>query len=442
MTPSLRLAALLVAGLASCTRAPNPSAPATEGHAEAAPTNRVAIPPAVRKNLGITFASVESRAVARTMRVPGRFELLPTARREYRAPVGGRVELLVRQYDRVEAGTPLYRVDSPEWRRLLEEIAATRARVESMVPLRDAHRVHETSTAEKVEIWRARVAQLENLRDAGGGIAAQLAEAKATLNSTQADLADLLEKDAELEAQDRVLNADLRALEARRDLLLESTGAAGAASANSIEVRAVSPGVVESIDATTGGLVGDSGLVLSVVQPEAIRLRARGLQSDLGVLRDGLPVRIVPPQGGSVDLQDTMEGGLRLSPLADPDGRTIDLLVEPTALSAWARPGVTAHLEVTLDGGDEELAIPARAVVRDGTVPVIFRRDPSNPDEAIRMEADLGVSDGRWVAVLSGVKAGDEVVLDGTYQLMLATSGAASQGGHFHPDGTFHEGSH
>jgi hypothetical protein len=56
------------------------------------------------------------------------------------------------------------------------------------------------------------------------------------------------------------------------------------------------------------------------------------------------------------------------------------------------------------------------------------------------MEADLGLSDGRWVEIKSGVKEGDEIVLGGNYQLMLATSGNVAKGGHFHSDGTFHEG--
>ena len=52
----------------------------------------------------------------------------------------------------------------------------------------------------------------------------------------------------------------------------------------------------------------------------------------------------------------------------------------------------------------------------------------------------MGVDDGRWVVIHSGVGLGDEVVLDGAYELKLATarSGTAQQGGHFHADGTFH----
>jgi multidrug efflux pump subunit AcrA (membrane-fusion protein) len=120
----------------------------------------------------------------------------------------------------------------------------------------------------------------------------------------------------------------------------------------------------------------------------------------------------------------------------------VDLFVTPTALTPWARAGVSAHLEIVLAGAAaEELALPLSAVVRDGAKPVIFRRDPANPDKVIRLDADLGLSDGRWVVIHSVVKEGDEVVLGGNYQLMLATSATAAKGGHFHSDGTFHEGS-
>ncbi|MBA3846451.1 MAG: hypothetical protein H0X45_07390, partial [Planctomycetes bacterium] len=39
---------------------------------------------------------------------------------------------------------------------------------------------------------------------------------------------------------------------------------------------------------------------------------------------------------------------------------------------------------------------------------------------------------------LSGVAEGDQVVVDGIYQLRLSGAGKAQLGGHFHSDGTFH----
>ena len=451
---SIKMSALglgLAVALAACDRKVEKHAEgdghnhgSESGSAAPTPTSRVDIPASVRQNLGITFATVESRNVAQTLRVPGRFELLPTARREYRTPVGGRVDVLVSQFQRVEPGTPLYRVDASAWRDLHEQIAAMQARVDSMGPLREAHRRHEQSLADKVTLWQERLKQLDSLRDAGGGSGAQFTEARATLNATQAELADVMEKDAELQAQQKQVEAELRSLKSRRESLARGSHCesnnAGSEPGTGYNVCAVAAGVVETIGITPGGLAEENGHIVTLVQPDQIRLRARGLQSDLGRLRDGLAASIAPPQGGSLPLQDAMKGVLQIGLSADADERTVDLVVMPSTLASWARSGVSAHLEITLAGGEEELAIPLSAVVRDGASPIIFRRDPANSEKVIRIEADLGLSDGRWIVIKSGVKEGDEIVLGGNYQLMLATSGNVSKGGHVHPDGTFHDG--
>jgi hypothetical protein len=127
---------------------------------------------------------------------------------------------------------------------------------------------------------------------------------------------------------------------------------------------------------------------------------------------------------------------------AHPDNRTITLIARPAELRPWMRPGVSAFLEVVSESsGGKALAIPRSAIVKDGITHVFFRRDPNNPNQAIRVEADMGVDDGRWVVIHSGLMRGDEVVLDGAYELKLATaqSGTIQKGGHFHADGTFHE---
>lgn len=446
---------------------PAPTEPAPGD--EQAMTNRIDVPPAVRQNLGITFIKVERRAVERTLRAPGRFELLPRARREYHAPLDGRVELLVEQYQRVEAGQPLYRLDSPGWRSLQREIAEAQGAVrlasaeqESIGPVLDAHRRHMESLQASVSLWSSRVGQLEEIRSAGGGRAEDWAQAQASLAQASAELAGVQEETAELEARRVQVAAELEAATARLDLLMASAatllgatveelqapggedGAGGVPlwrSVSTLQVEAQAPGVVEQALVTSGAWLDERAPVLQTVQPHLVRFRARALQSDLPRLRDGLPARVVPPAGGLLGPAEAMEGGLELGILADPDERTIDLLVTPQRVAAWARPGVSGFLEVQTDGdGGEELAIPLTAVVRDGLTPVIFRRDPGNPNQVIRLEADLGLDDGRWVQVRSGLMEGDEVVVDGAYQLMLASSGSMQQGGHFHADGTFHEG--
>ena len=439
-----------LATLAGCGKPAGTGGAAAEERAvekSAAPTNRVDIPLAVRRNLGIAFAKVEPRAVASTLRVPGAFEALPDARRELRAVLAGTVEYAVAQFDRVEPGALLCTLDAPAWRELHEEIAATEAKVASMTPLREAHAVHEAALEEKVRLWEARLAQLEEIRAAGGASASQITEARAELIGTRAELADVMEKDAMLEATQREAEAHLRALRERRLAFARASGLAAdfvARPDGRIEIRATHAGVVEGLGAQPGALVDSGEMLLSLVEPTRVRFHARALQSDLARLEDGLPVAILPPAGDRAAGLAPIAARLVLGLSADPVARSVDLYAAPAAEAlasvGWAREGVGGSLEITLEGGRAELAIPLAAVVRDGGRPMIFRRDPANADKVIRMEADLGVSDGRWVVIQSGVKQGDEIVVAGNYQLMLATGGSTPKGGHFHSDGTFHEG--
>ncbi len=470
---SLLLLPLIVALLGCDRRAAD--SPAEGAHAVApAPTNRVDIGPSVRQSLGITFARVERRNVARTLRVPGRFELLPTAKHEYRAAASGTVELLVQQYQIVEPGTPLYRLDSPRWREVQRELvdaeAAVRlaqAGVDSIAPLLAAHESHHTEIQRAVDLWSARVASLEQLRLAGGARGDEIAQANAALATSRSDLAETLEKEAQLLAREAETAAQLDASMARLAFLFEAASMLVGTSVDElrapavgdpsvprwrtikgIEARALAPGVVHAVNVVSGSLIDQHAAVLTTVQPDQVRFRAVGLQSDLPRLTDGQRASVVAAQAAqgaaSHASAPSFAGTLTLAPTADPDRRTLELILTRTAegdVPVWAKAGVSAFLEVVTSGeGREELAVPLRCVARDGIAAIIFRRDPADPNKAVRMEADLGVDDGRWVVIKSGVAEGNEIVLDGVYQLMVATSGSITKGGHFHPDGTFHEG--
>jgi len=460
---TLLIAILTLQGCDSST--PETLAEPTEESSASVPSNRVAIPPAIRANLGITFATVERRKLQDTLRAPGRFEYLPSAKREYRTMLNGKIELLVTQFEHIKEGTPLYRIDSPQWREMQQSIAGyiatvqqLEAKMEMFHPLFLAHEQHEYSIKVTVKIWAERLKKLEAIQEVDSRSLREVIAARAAHAAAQAELADLREKDAQLDASYAETVAALRSAKTTSEIALASAASLldiqipqdnpqWWREISTIEVSATTPGIVESLNVTNGSWADSQTNVLAVVQPDKLRFRASGLQSDLGVLRDGLQVNIVPPTptsaGNAVELQNTMHGTLQLGLTGDANNRTIDLYVTPESLSSWARPGVTAQLEIITDStSTPELAIPLSAVQQDGLNPILFRRAPDNPNEAIRMEADLGLDDGRWVAILSGLADGDEVVLDGGFQLMLATSGSIQKGGHFHSDGTFHEGEH
>ena len=445
----LTLGSVLGAGC----REKNDTATTKSAQAEAAapPSNRIDLPTTVRQNLGITFAKVERRRVAATIRVPGRFELPPSARREYRATLSGWVNLQVNQYDDVKKGDAIYEMDSPDWHKLRKQLHESRAAIEAATAELAVAEATKAETQQAIAILEKRVETL--------------AQAEVRRAELESDLALRRNSIPRLEGEIRVKQAALE--EAKHDFTLELettasllglpakflTEPADAGSSgehpehrmqrwytiSKVGLPVTEAGVVDALHVTNGTWVEANTLVATVVNPSALRFHATGLQSDLGKLRDGLTASVVSPQGGGGAADDALRGKLKVGISGDPEHRTIELMVTPENNAAWARPGVSAMLEVVVDGSaNEELAIPASAVVRDELTHIYFRRDPRNPDKVIRMEADLGVSDGRWVVVNSGVKEGDEVVLEGVYELKLAGGGKATGGGHFHADGTWH----
>jgi hypothetical protein len=424
-TPIL-LSAILA--LAACDRPEPPKATAYE-EAATAPTNRVHIPAAVRGNLGITFAKVERRILQDSLRVPGAFELKPRAKREYHLILPGQIHYEVEQFAPVEPGTTVFRFLSPAWADLQGRIhlAATGSE----------------QAALKLDALQARIAALASADFKNAGLEAEALALRAELAAQQAELS------AALTAASNLLNSWRNPQDPplTNDDLLATIAHNGATAPRYqtitwIDVQAAAPGIVESLAVTDGAFVDAGTHILTTIDPTQLRFRASAMQGDLAKFQGQPAARIVPPQGAHTTLNDSLPAALTLGLEADATQRTLTLIAEPETLQPWARPGVAAFLEISpVATGTMVLAIPRSAVVKDGIIHVFFKRDPRDPNKAIRVEADLGTDDGRWIEIKSDLGPNDEVVLDGAYELKLATSssGTAQKGGHFHADGTFHE---
>ena len=469
-----------------------------ETGSDVVPPGTVAITPQVRQNLGITLATVEMRRVASTMRVPGKFEPLPSAVREYHAPLAGQIQLLVSQYEHVTTGTPLYRLDSPEWRKMQQELISAHAEVMStsaslMMALTAqaggasagevrrqriaSSEAHIKNLQQSIEVAEERLRQVQKLQSVMGGKLSELNEARSQVTSLRSELSQAREDRAELDQQQIQLategqpgafgttatmqasllarRAEYESAKAQRDLLFANLAAilgrdnvkATSTAENwtlipEVEIKATAEGTVSELSISTGAYVEIAAPILKTLNTDRMRFRALALQSDVQRLGGEMSGRILKP--GTADGTDqyipvTVIPGLE----ADAEERTLDLVAEVDAMYPWAKVGLSTDLELVLDDTeDPEPAIPVEAVIQDGLDKVFFRQNPSNPNQAVRIKADLGLSDGHWIVVNSGVKAGDKVVLDGVYELKLATADVPEKAGHFHADGTFHDGQH
>lgn len=465
-------------------------------------SNRIPVPPDVRANLGIDFVKVERRRVEDTVRLPGRCAIEAAGRCRYRAVFPGRLTIAVRPHQVVTSGDALYSIVSPGWRELqatlgalaaaaetsrAAEIAARSTREEARATLdeskarlaKHASRVkaaatHVAALARAAKTWEAEVERLGELVTRGGGVAGKLAAARASLTAIRVDEAKATEEEAELAERGVALEAsvrraelaapryraeaDARAVETRATQerfqlglaraasrlgttveALEAKDASGRAAWRTMDrvvVRALQPGRVEPFHWANGDWAGEGDLVISTVDDRKIAFHADVLQADLEALASIDRGRIVPASGRGRPVPCTV----RLGVSGNAARRTFPVHAEPTGDAAWLRPGIAAFLEMVREGGREEMAVPLRCVVDDAGKRVVFKRDPADANQVIRLEVETGVDDGAWVVVDGSLMVGDDVVAEGAYELNLTGKGKAPAGGHFHADGTWHAG--
>ncbi len=342
------------------------------------------------------------------------------------------------------------------------------------------HAEHVEALGKEEGLWLERVQELEKLQKAGGGRASELSQAKIALAQTRSALVESEEKASELRLQKVELQAQLKIFESKdtsnqkrlqelEEILTTKRDAFNALqvalalklgveveevqkdlleveqedrrNSKSLKVYAQEKGRVLAWKVEPGAWVNSQQEVLETLDESKLRFRATAFQGDLGKLRKGLPAEILAPQGieREEDGQPNMQGEIAFGFEADSFKRNLDIIIVPESLRAWVKPGVAAYLEIFLARHSRpELAIPLDCIIQDGLEQVYFLRDRDDPNQVIRVEADLGLRDERWVEIRSGLREGDQVVLDGVYELKVSKSGKALEGGHFHADGTWH----
>ena len=204
----IHFALLTILTLQACKSDSTEQAVVPETTQATSPSNRVAIPPAVQSNLGITFAIAERRLIQDTIRAPGKFEYLPSAKREYLTMLPGKIELAVDQFDSVEKNTLLFTIDSPTWREIQQAIAGNQATVqklqvqlETFTPIFLAHEHHQFNLTAAVDLWLQRIETLKAVREAGGGSMSEFTSASASLAAAKVKLDDAIEEVTQFEGQ-------------------------------------------------------------------------------------------------------------------------------------------------------------------------------------------------------------------------------------------------
>ena len=111
--------------------------------------------------------------------------------------------------------------------------------------------------------------------------------------------------------------------------------------------------------------------------------------------------------------------------------RTVPLIYELKNPDSTLRVGQSVNLHVETARAEEALAIPSAAIVEEDGRPIAFVQLAGETFE--KRDVTLGIRDGNWVQILSGITEGERVVTKGAYAVRLASvSSAIPAHGHVH----------
>jgi cobalt-zinc-cadmium efflux system membrane fusion protein len=201
-----------------------------------------------------------------------------------------------------------------------------------------------------------------------------------------------------------------------------------------MELRAPIAGVLNSMAAGPGETVSADQPVFSVLNPESVWIEANIPETSVGRLsaaRDAL-VELPGPAGRFISVTGEGRGQLiSLGLEVDSAMRTVPLIYEMKNPDGTLRVGQSLNLHVETARAEETLAIPDAAMVEEDGRPIAFVQVAGETFE--KRDLAIGIRDGNWVQVLSGITEGERVVTKGAYAVRLASvSSAIPAHGHVH----------
>jgi len=287
-------------------------------------------------------------------------------------------------------------------------------------------------------------------------IAARFVEAegevvRAKLALEQADLAlKRTEKLAKVEAKSgrELQEAEfaLKTAQAKYDaaLALQGTyrqfstnlgGQSTAASQPVIELRSPIAGtIVNQSGAAVGEYITPEKAVFTVLDAASVFIEAHVPEASVRRLGTTKAASYEVPGETGRFIPITGDGAGRLVFVGiqvDAATRTVPLIYETRNPEARLRVGQSVTLCVETARAEEALAIPSAAMVEEDGRPIAFVQ--AGGETFQKRDLTLGIRDGNWVQVLSGITAGERVVTKGAYAVRLASvSSAIPAHGHVH----------
>ncbi len=352
---------------------PEPKAVETKPHAEA-DANTVKVDEGMLRDLRITISAVESRPGGEQIMLLGELAVDQRAYAEVGVPVAARVtRLLVNAGDPVRSGQALAELTSPELGRARAEYLSAEARV----------KLGDAALERKRGLLAEKIVPVREVQEAESAAA----ETRAALRSARAAIAAF-------------------------GVPPPSDDADGAMSSTFVLRSPVGGSVIERT-AVLGQMLDPATPAFRIGNLATLWLTVHAFERDAVRIQKGVTARLSFPALPGQDFRGTV---MVVGRQVEADSRTVPVRIDVKNTSNVLRPGMSATAALPVGAsGAPILTVPVAAVQRVRNEWCVFLPKDASTFEIRRI--GRGRDLGGEVEILSGLRAGEKIVVDGAFLL-------------------------
>ncbi|MGI6685681.1 MAG: efflux RND transporter periplasmic adaptor subunit [Bacillota bacterium] len=259
-------------------------------------------------------------------------------------------------------------------------------------------------------------------------IQAQLKQARAALAMAKANYENALanlERTKSLFEQGAVSQQQL---EAAQTMVATGSPDSAAAAVQLMEaqlantiIKSPAEGIVASRSVEVGEMAGQMP-VMTIVGIDKVKVQTNVTEGEVNKLKVGQKVTVIVSAVGEEPFTGTIA---TISPAADSLSSTFPISIEISNSEHKLKPGMFAEAKLVLETKEGVLVLPKQAVIDSGDKKYVY---VVKDNKAIQTEITTGIEDDERVEIVSGLQAGDMIVLSGQNKLQNETPVTVSGG--------------
>jgi RND family efflux transporter MFP subunit len=188
------------------------------------------------------------------------------------------------------------------------------------------------------------------------------------------------------------------------------------AAKSTVEITSPLSGVVTAINVNIGDIANPAAVMATVANIGRMKAKFNVGESDVPSFYVGQPARIFSEMKPDV----IQEGKIfQLSKSANIQSRTFEMqAIFSNTKDRWFKPGMFCRVNVNMKTRKDALVIPLAAVIKSNNSDGVYL---INDNKSYYKAITTGITDGKFIEVNSGLKAGDKIVTLGMNNLKDGT---------------------